>query len=106
LTSFRFRIIVVELHDLERLMDKHAFVIIKSTLERLLLDFYVVHNHPNNYGWTVRCGSLVIPRVKTLIRKDRVTAVAPARVFPHPLDARNDITRPDVPLPAAWFAAP
>jgi hypothetical protein len=27
-TLRRFRIIVIELHDLERLMDKHAFVII------------------------------------------------------------------------------
>ena len=104
-TLRRFRIIVIELHDLERLMDKHAFVIIRATLERLLQDFYVVHNHPNNYGRTVRCRSLVIPRVMemTFIRKDRVTSTEFARAFPHPLDAKNDIDRADVPLPPPWF---
>ena len=104
-TLRRFRIVVIELHDLERLMDKHAFIIIKSTLDRLLQDFYIVHNHPNNYGRTVRCHSLVIPRVleMTLIRKDRVRSTEFAHTFPHPLDAKNDINAPDIPLPAPWF---
>jgi hypothetical protein len=101
----RFRIIIVELHDLERLMDKHAFLIIKATFERLLQDFHIVHNHPNNYGRTVRCRSLVIPRVleMTLIRKDRVRSTGFACKFPHPLDAKNDVNQPDVPLPPPWF---
>jgi hypothetical protein len=104
-TLRRFRIIVIELHDLERLMDKHAFAIISSTFERLLEDFYVVHNHPNNYGRSVRRGSFVIPRVieMTLLRKDRVKSVKFARTFPHPLDERNDTAHPDVPLPPQWF---
>jgi hypothetical protein len=101
----RFRIIVIELHDLERLMDKHAFVIIKAAFERLLQDFYIVHSHPNNYGGTVRCHSLVIPRVleMTLIRKDRVRSTQFASTFPHPLDAKNHANKPDVLLPPSWF---
>ena len=73
-TLRRFRIMVIEMHDLERFMDRHAFFIIKSTFERLPDDFYIVHNHPNNYCRSVRRGSFVIPRVleMTLIRKDRV----------------------------------
>jgi hypothetical protein len=104
-TLRRFRIIVIELHDLERLMDKHAFAVIEATFARLLQDFYVVHNHPNNFGRAVQCGSLVIPRVleMTLIRKDRVTSTQFARLFPHPLDAKNDVTWADLPLPAPWF---
>jgi Methyltransferase FkbM domain len=104
-TLLRFRIIVVELHDLERLMDKHAFLIIKATFERLLQDFHIVHNHPNNYGQTVRCGSLVIPRVleMTFIRKDRVRSTEFTLKYPHPLDARNDVNQPDVSLPPQWF---
>jgi hypothetical protein len=101
----RFRIIVIELHDLERLMDKHGFLVIKATFERLLQDFYIVHNHPNNYGGTVRCGTLAIPRVleMTLIRKDRVRTTEFACVFPHPLDAKNNANQPDVPLLPPWF---
>ena len=104
-TLRRFRIITIELHDLERLLDRHAFMIIKSTFERLLEDFYVVHNHPNNYGGTVRFGSLVVPRVleMTFIRKDRVKSVEFARVFPHPLDEKNDVDGPEVILPVQWF---
>jgi hypothetical protein len=104
-TLRRFRIMVIEMHDLERLMDKHTFFIIRSTFERLLEDFYIVHNHPNNYGRSVRCGSFVIPRVleMTLIRKDRVTSTEFAQMFPHPLDEKNDINGPDVPLPPQWF---
>ena len=104
-TLRRFRIVVLELHDLERLMDKHAFVIIKAVFERLLEDFYIVHNHPNNYGRVVRCGALVIPRAleMTLIRKDRVKSTSFAREFPHPLDAKNDAKWRDIPLPPQWF---
>jgi hypothetical protein len=104
-TLRRFRIIVIEFHDLERLMDKHAFAVISSTFERLLQDFYLVHNHPNNYGRNVRCGSLVIPRVQeiTFIRKDRVQETKFDQLFPHPLDAKNDISGPDTPLPSQWF---
>ena len=104
-TLRRFRIIAIELHDLERLMDKHAFAIIRSTFERLLEDFYVVHNHPNNFGRSVQCRSFVIPRAleMTLIRKDRVTSTKFARIFPHPLDGKNDINGPDIPLPPEWF---
>ena len=104
-TLRRFRIIVVELHNLERLMDMHAFVIVKSTLERLLDDFYVVHNHPNNDGGSVRFRSLVIPRMQemTFIRKDRVTTTRLAQTFPHPLDRKNVVSKADVPLPREWF---
>jgi Methyltransferase FkbM domain len=107
-TLRRFRIIVVEFHDLERLMDKHAFIIIKSTLERLLEFFYVVHIHPNNYGRAVSCRSLTIPRVLeiTFLRKDFVSSIRYTETFPHPLDVKNDRNRPDTPLPFEWFRGP
>jgi hypothetical protein len=102
----RFRIIAVEFHDLERLMDKHAFAIIGATFQRLLQDFHIVHNHPNNWGRSVRYHTLVIPRVQeiTFLRKDRVSSAVYARSFPHPLDKNNDPNGPDIPLPAEWFA--
>lgn len=104
-TLQRFRIIVIELHDLERLMDKHAFTIIAATFDRLLQDFHVVHNHPNNYGRTVKCGSLTIPRVleMTFLRKDRVATTSYAKSFPHALDQDNDPQGPRLALPGAWY---
>ena len=72
-TLRRFRIIVIELHDLERLMDKHAFAVMRAALDRITDDFYVVHNHPNNFGGSVRFRSLItIPRVLeiTFLRRE------------------------------------
>jgi hypothetical protein len=104
-TLRKFRIIVLETHDMERIMDKHAFLIISSAFRRLLQYFYVVHIHPNNYGGTVRCGSLVIPRSLelTFYRKDRISSPRYATSFPHTIDVKNDPTRPDVILPREWF---
>lgn len=104
-TLRRFRVIVMEVHDLERLFDKHAFPIIEAAFLRLLQDFHLVHNHPNNYGGAVRVGDLVIPRVLELtwLRKDRADAIANARQFPHPLDVVNDPKSADIALPPQWF---
>jgi hypothetical protein len=70
-----------------------------------LQDFQIVHNHPNNYGRSVRCGCFVIPRAQemTLLRKDRAEPIGFAMSFPHPLDEKNDINGPDLPLPSEWF---
>jgi hypothetical protein len=104
-TLRRFRMIVMEAHDLERLMDKHAFAIIDAVFSRLLQDFLLVHNHPNNFGRSVHVGDVVIPRVleMTWLRKDRATVIDWARQFPHPLDVANDPRSPDVVLPRTWF---
>ncbi|WP_445167259.1 FkbM family methyltransferase [Mycolicibacterium sp. Dal123E01] len=100
----RFRIIVLELHDMERLMDKHAFRIINAVMGRLLEKFYVVHNHPNNYGGLVKVDSIEIPRALeiTLLRRDRGTSSGFATQFPHRLDHANAEDRNDIALPAAW----
>lgn len=102
----RFRIVVLELHDMERLMDKHAFRIIRAVMDRLLENYYVVHNHPNNYGGLVRAGAIEIPRALevTLLRRDRTAPTGFATRFPHPLDQTNDQGRRDIVLPTAWRA--
>ena len=106
-TLRRFRIIVVELHDLERMLDRHALPMISAIFDRLLDDFYVVHNHPNNYAGVVQYGSLTIPRVieMTLYRKDRVVTPGFASQFPHPLDQDCAVGRRKIVLPPGWFRA-
>ena len=102
----RFRVIVIELHDMERLMDKHAFQIINAVLRRLERHFHVVHNHPNNNGGKVSIGRLEIPRALelSLLRKDRAQPTGFVDEFPHPLDQANDADREDIVLPAGWHA--
>lgn len=107
-TLTRFRIIVLELHYLERIIHKFAFLMMEAMLDRLLRDFQVVHIHPNNYAPTPTAGSLVLPQFLefTFLRRDRADALGYATEFPHPLDRTNVPTKPDFALPSAWFGGP
>ncbi len=101
----RFRIIVVELHNMEKIAIDSMNSIVSSVLKRLLRDFYVVHAHPNNWVEPVLVRGIRIPRVIeiTLLRKDRCPVIGPVRTLPHPLDRKNRPARPDVALPAELF---
>lgn len=103
-TLSRFRVIVVELHDIDRLIDKVGFTLIGNALDRLLRDFHIVHNHPNNTGGLVAKNDVVLPRVMeaTFLRKDRAEVTGYATEFPHPLDTPNAPSLPDIALPRIW----
>jgi Methyltransferase FkbM domain len=100
----RFRIMVLELHSLERLIDKFSFQIMYAAFDRLLRKFAVVHLHPNNVERAVDVGGLLIPRYLevTLVRRDRIHSTGYATQFPHPLDRKNVAGKPDLVLPADW----
>ena len=99
-----FRIIVVEMHWLERLFDPFAFQIMNACLEKLLSRFYVVHLHPNNCGGCLRKDGIEIPHVMemTFYNRNRAPAGQFRTDFPHPLDADNCSRLPALPLPACW----
>ncbi|MEM7689344.1 MAG: FkbM family methyltransferase [Pseudomonadota bacterium] len=100
----RFRIIVLEAHFMDRLFDRECFTIYSAVFARLLRDFAIVHNHPNNYGGVVTKGDIEVPRALeiTLLRKDRVTDWDKATQFPHLLDVPCAAHLKDVVLPKAW----
>jgi hypothetical protein len=104
-TLGRFRIIVLELHSLERLLDQVGFNFIFASLDRLLRRYHVVHLHPNNLVSPVNASGLAIPRLLevTLLRHDRGQPTGYANRFPHPLDRRNLADRRDYILPECWF---
>ncbi len=101
----RFRVIVLELHYLERLIDQVGFEFLFATLDRLLRHYHVVHLHPNNVIRPLNVAGLSIPRLLevTLLRRDRAQPTGYAKHFPHPLDRKNDPLRPDIVLPAGWY---
>jgi Methyltransferase FkbM domain len=104
----RFRIIVVELHRLERLVDALSFELMSAGFKRLLRDFHVVHNHPNNVARPFKANGLTIPRYLeiTFYRRDRAGVTGYATQFPHPLDEKNVRDRPDLVLPPVWYGRP
>lgn len=99
-----FRIIVLELHDLQRLFDPFAFSIMKACFQKLLSHFYVVHSHPNNCSGVLARRGIEIPDVMemTLYSRARGAPGAYRDDFPHPLDVENCEGRPPLILPACW----
>ncbi len=101
----RFRIVVVEFHNLHKFWDREFFKLANATFEKLLQHHVCVHIHPNNVsGEDVRYG-VRIPRAAefTFYRADRVRDKAPQTVLPHPLDCDNT-PFPSLPLPTFWYA--
>ncbi len=100
----RFRIIVVEFHDLDSLYDKMGYELLSHVFSKILKDFDVVHIHPNNCRRSTKCYGFEIPPAMefTFIRKDRVIQRGKAVDFPHELDAKNMAQYEDIPLPKCW----
>jgi FkbM family methyltransferase len=104
----RFRLIIIELHELEYLMtNKHSALAFEVFLKHLLVHFHVVHIHPNNNRRPIRHEGLEIPPVieMTLVRKDRFKDTeSPGSVFlPNSLDSDNSPKRKSVLFSKEWF---
>jgi hypothetical protein len=94
-TLSRFRIIVIELHDLRAVFSRRGLTLFELSMKKLLNTHVVVHAHPNNCNPPIEIDGLLWPDVLelTLIRRDRVTTIgAPARL-PHHLDQDNTPNR-------------
>ncbi len=101
----RFRILVIEFHRLHQLAERQSFQWMSCAFRKLLRNHAVVHAHPNNHRRILNCGGVQIPGVleMTFLRRDRFRPGTAPVVIPHPLDAINVPSRPEVPLPACWY---
>jgi len=101
----KFRIVVVEFHNLHRIFNSEGLASANLALTKLLGFFEIVHLHPNNGGGHIRFRNKHVPRVIeiTFIRKDRVSNLEPITIFPHKLDAPNLPNLPDFYLSTDLF---
>ena len=99
-TQEMFRIIVLELHNLQHLQSQFGFNLISRAIDKLLSTHEVVHLHPNNSAGTFKVGAFIVPRLLevTFLRKDRVKSAKPVKQLPHRLDCECDTRRPSIPL--------
>jgi hypothetical protein len=104
-TLARFRIMVIEFHDLESLSSRKGLEYMGSVFQRLNRLFLVVHAHPNNARKIVRLSGVKIHPVMefTLLRRDRITQPGLAGSFPHPLDSPNVLKKRDIALLPEWY---
>jgi hypothetical protein len=105
-TLLRFRMIVLELHDMQQVFLRSGLDTVQTVLTKLIADFEMVHLHANNNMQPVRLQGYEVPPVleMTLLRKGRVREATPVSTLPHPLDARCNVWVPDLVLPTYWYA--
>ncbi len=103
-TLRRFRLMVLELHDVQRAWERGGLQLMRAALGRLEAGFVVAHVHPNNRGGVVRRQGLHVPPLLevTWLRRDRVRGAGGVARLPHPLDRPNVPGRPEVELPGCW----
>lgn len=102
----RFRIIAIEVHYADAWFSNPLlWGIIQTFFAKLLADFHVVHNHPNNNCPFIDVDGILMPTVfeLTLLRKDRAAPEGYCTEFPHPLDQPNVTDKDDRPLPESMY---
>lgn len=95
----RFRILVIEFHGLDRIMNHEYFKhVVSPCMSKILNQFHIVHAHANNCCGTISVGKEKVPRVLELTfhNKNRSSEVRGIRGIPHNLDAPNDQTKKDI----------
>jgi hypothetical protein len=96
----------IEIHNVQQWFNNPlAWDIVQTFFQKLLQDFYVVHNHPNNNCQFIDINGLLMPTVfeLTFLRKDRSPVTGFCTEFPHPLDMPNVLDKPDRPLPKDMY---
>lgn len=96
----KFRIIVIELHHIEKLGNQLVYDLIHSSIQKLKESFTIVHLHANNYSKGKRIGKFTLPYYfeVTLIRDDRLNQSYQSKsyaILPHRLDQKNIMKRSD-----------
>ena len=106
----RFRIMVIEFHNLDQMMTTTLGAEVFSTLlDKLSRHFKVLHLHANNAGGVHKSRGQIIPRVieLTFLRSDRFNLSSekyPASM-PHPLDKPNMPWGQEIRLSGPWRPA-
>ena len=104
----RFRVLVIEFHSVEWWASPGMFQVVEAAIGRLLETHRVVHAHPNNWMGTKTVQGVELPPLieLTFHRRDRAEFQGYASQIPHPLDAPNASSRPEVVLPRNWWGGP
>lgn len=100
----RFRILVIEFHNLDQLWNDPFFLLCSRVFNKILKTHACVHIHPNNVVPVQKVSGLFIPPIAefTFIRKDRFSKWEYATAFPHELDMDNT-KKKHLPLPDCWY---
>ncbi|MEQ8714119.1 MAG: FkbM family methyltransferase [Cyclobacteriaceae bacterium] len=101
----RFRIMIIEFHELDRLWQPDFFRRAEIVFEKILDTHVCIHIHPNNNVKIYSQSMVDIPPVAefTFIRKDRTKSTRYETRLPHRLDYDNSMDLPSLVLPDIWY---
>ena len=105
-TLKKFRIILIEFHNLHYLFDDFYHNKITNIFKKLSEFFICTHIHPNNdVDFIMDSKTITIPPVMefSFLRKDRAKVLDDNLVFPNSLDQPNNPNKRDIILPKCWF---
>ncbi|MEO1578452.1 MAG: FkbM family methyltransferase [Pseudomonadota bacterium] len=100
----RFRIIVIELHQLDQVFHSFGLRILEAAFARLARTHRIVHLHPNNAEHVAERNGVRVPKLieMTLLRRDRGFQEGMTVSLPHPLDSDCITHRPGIVQPRWW----
>jgi len=101
----KFRIILIEFHDFDKVFNREKFEKIRNCLKKLEKTHIPCHIHANNTVPYVSYEKSIISPVfeLTYIRKDRVKSMVINTDIPHPLDQPNTNYLQNVQEPNFWY---
>jgi hypothetical protein len=104
-TLNRFRIMVIEFHDLDQMWSLPFFGIMNRVFEKILQSHSCVHIHPNNIANTQKLNGIETVQAMefTFLRNDRISEPSYQTEFPHKFDRDNDAKESTVVLPTSWY---
>ncbi len=104
----RFAQIVCEFHDFHRATEPLWYHRALRVMQKLRLNFEVVHVHGNNYAGHIAIANVPFPQVLeiTFANRARYRFTACEEIFPTSLDQPNTLTAPDLFLGSFKFESP
>lgn len=101
----RFRIMIIEFHDLKQIFSQFSFHMIEAVFQKILETHSVVHIHPNNILKPYLFKNILIPSIMeiTFYRNDRKLLTQVPATYPNSLDCDNVPSMPSITLPEIWW---
>ena len=104
-TINRFRIMVIEFHDLDEIWNYPFFKVMSRVFKKILQTHHCVHIHPNNIANKRKLNRIETVQAMefTFYKKERINKVRYQTSFPHKLDRDTSPKEPTVVLPISWY---
>ena len=104
-TMNRFRIMVIEFHDLDQIWNLPFFGILNRVFKKILQTHSCVHIHPNNCASTGKLNGIETVQAMefTFYKKERINETKYQTSFPHKLDRDNSPKELPIVLPISWY---